>query len=222
MIMDALKEKVALSNLPGKELVIRACEFAERRHADQFRKSGEPFICHPDAVGHLLFDISQSAEVIAAGVLHDVVEDTSTRLDEVGQIFNDKVSFLVNGVTQEKICGADKVGQKRIYYHKLVAMLRTDPRIIIIRFADRLHNMRTLDSLPAENRQRIARETLEVYIPLALLIKNWFPDFPFQDISHWLGELYSLSYKYLGITLDDLIQRGCEIEGGSVLEKMVG
>ena len=226
METKAFRQKVTASDLANKELVIAACTLAEKRHNGQRRKSGELFIEHPLAVGDLLLDIGQSAEVVAAGVLHDVPEDTKTTLQEIEKQFGQTVALLVNGVTQQIEPGTDEVTRKRVYYFKLIAMVQTDWRIMLIRLADRLHNMRTLRSLSKAAQKRIARETLEVYIPMAYLLKNWFVDFDFQTIYPWLGELQHLSHQYLdGTGLDglvDLVTNGCQIEQDRLKQEVGG
>ncbi|MFA4834278.1 MAG: HD domain-containing protein [Patescibacteria group bacterium] len=182
----------------GKELVKRACCFAANAHYGQKRFSGEDFIFHLLAVAELLLDIGQSAVVIAAGVLHDTVEDTRVTIAEIRQYFGPEVAFLVDGMT--------KVGdQDTVYRAKLIAAAEKDYRVVLVRLADRIHNMRTLEFLPARKRQSVAEETLEFHIPLA---KKFIPAEELEKISLWPEELKSLSRKYVQPTLSFSLDRG--------------
>ena len=150
-----------------------AIDFATRRHDGQKRKSGEPYIIHPLSVASILIEWGLDIDSVLAGVLHDTVEDTETTLDEIETMFGRDVAFLVDGVT--KVSQA-RSGMKDLSNYlpatkdnltKLLIAVGQDVRVIIIKLADRLHNMRTLQHMSDEKQQKIARETIEVFAPLA-------------------------------------------------------
>ena len=170
-------------------LVKKAYEFAENAHRGQIRKSGEPYFIHPVSVASILTDLMIDAPTIAAGFLHDTVEDcANVTLDTIRTEFGDEVALLVDGVTKlDKIDFTDREEQKAESLRKMILAMSKDIRVVIIKLADRLHNMRTLRYQPEERQRAIAGETLDIFAPLA----------------HRLGmnavkqELEDLSFKYI-------------------------
>jgi guanosine-3',5'-bis(diphosphate) 3'-pyrophosphohydrolase len=172
----------------AEALLASAFDFAFQLHQGQFRASGEPYIIHPIAVADLLRDIGASAGVIAAGFLHDVVEDTDVTPEEIEQHFGAEVRALVEGVT--KLGGihfTNKTEAQAENLRRMFLAMASDIRVVLVKLADRLHNMRTLGALKPEKQQRIARETREIYAPLANRL----------GIGRFKWELEDLAFKIL-------------------------
>ncbi|HEX3705739.1 MAG TPA: RelA/SpoT family protein, partial [Mycobacteriales bacterium] len=146
--------------------VIRAYEIAERSHRGQLRRSGDPYISHPLAVAQIVADLGMEAATLCAALLHDTVEDTALSLADVSRDFGDEVGRLVDGVTKlDKVRYGDSAEAETI--RKMVVAMARDPKVLIVKLADRLHNVRTLSWLPPDKQQRLAKQTLEIYAPLA-------------------------------------------------------
>jgi GTP diphosphokinase / guanosine-3',5'-bis(diphosphate) 3'-diphosphatase len=151
-----------------REAVERAFTFACERHADQQRRSGEDFITHPVEVTKICAGLRLDTETLCAALLHDTVEDTSASLDEVRETFGESIAQLVDGVTKlTEITFQSRDEHQAENYRKMMVAMATDVRVILIKLADRLHNMRTLEALPKQKQLEKARETLEIYAPLA-------------------------------------------------------
>ncbi len=174
-------------------LIRQACERAVKAHTGQSRISGEPYIMHSLAVAQILDDMHLDAETITAAILHDVVEDSDITLAEVEQGFGKSVSLLVDGVTKVDIIqdlqessslqsGYKSHGEPESLRKMLLAMAE-DVRVVLIKLADRLHNLRTLHSLPRERQQQIARETMDIFAPLANRLGIWRMKWQLEDLS---------------------------------------
>ena len=147
-------------------IVQRAYETAAYLHRDQRRRSGEPYITHPVAVATILAELGMTSATLAAALLHDTVEDTGYSLEELKEDFGDEVASLVDGVTKLDRVKYGQASASETVRKMVVAMAR-DIRVLVIKLADRLHNMRTLKYMPADKQEKKARETLEIYAPLA-------------------------------------------------------
>ena len=190
--MEALKSDLAHATayLPATEQdrVARAFDVAERAHRGDVRRSGEPYITHPVAVAQLLAEMRLDGDAIVAGLLHDTVEDTTLTFDEVEAGFGAAVRRIVEGETKiSKLAVRAYEDEQAENLRQMLLAMVGDVRIILVKLADRLHNMRTLAAMPPAKQQRIARETLEIFAPLAHRL----------GINHVKNELEDLSFSYL-------------------------
>lgn len=153
----------------GRTRIQKAFEFANSAHAGVKRKSGEPYIIHPLAVAQIVSgEIGLGATSIISAILHDVVEDTDFSLEDIRNIFGEKVTKVVDGLTKlSDETTANHDSKQATNFRKMLMTLSDDVRVILIKLADRLHNMRTLDSMPAPKQLKIAAETLYIFAPLA-------------------------------------------------------
>ena len=181
---------------PDVALVERAFAFSEHAHQGQFRKSGDPYISHPLAVASILSQWRLDAQGLAAALLHDVMEDTAVTKTEIETSFGKPVADMVDGVSKlDQIEFQSREDQQAESFRKMLLAMAQDVRVILIKLADRLHNMRTLDAMVPEHRERIARETLEIYAPIAnrLGLNALYQEL--QDLS--FKHLYPLRYRVL-------------------------
>src|ERR1700689_2408675 len=179
-----------LRNRPNDdpELVKKSNKFSQKHHAGQHRASGEPYLVHPLEVGNVLADMKMDSVSIAAGLLHDSVEDTSVTTVEIRQEFGEQVAHIVEGVTKiSKIDFSSREEAQAENLRKMMPAMVDDIRVVLIKLADRLHNMRTLEHLDNERQQKIARETLDIYAPIAHRL----------GMGKIRGELEDLGFKYV-------------------------
>ncbi len=170
------------------EIIRKAYEFSLKHHQGQTRASGEPYLIHPLEVAVVLADMKLDSTAIAAGLLHDAIEDTEVTHEDIRREFGDQVVHIVEGVTKiDKIDFASREERQAENVRKMVLAMVDDIRVVLIKLADRLHNMRTLQHLPEERRQNVAKETLEIYAPLAHRL----------GMGKVRGELEDLSFRYV-------------------------
>jgi GTP pyrophosphokinase len=185
---------------PDVALVERAFEFSETAHRGQFRKSGEPYITHPLAVASILSQWRIDAEGLAAALLHDVMEDTSVTRNELENTFGRPVADMVDGVSKlDQIEFNSREDQQAESFRKMLLAMARDVRVILIKLADRLHNMRTLDAMAPGHRKRIARETLDIYAPIANRLGLNALYLELQDLS--FKHLYPMRYRILAAAI---------------------
>ena len=172
-----------------ESLLEKAVLFIAEAHKGQFRKSGMPYTEHPFEVAKIIADLKLDTASVLAGLLHDVVEDTPHTLKEISKLFGEDTAFMVDAVTKISAAqkGKNKAIEKAETYRKLINAMAKDPRVILIKIADRLHNMRTMRYMRPEKRQIIAQETLDIYVPLT----HRFGLYKFKS------ELEDLSFKYV-------------------------
>ena len=176
-------------------LVARAYEVAERCHRGQMRRSGDPYISHPLAVATIAAELGMEPPTLCAALLHDTVEDTAMSLAEVTREFGDEVGRLVDGVTKlDKVRYGESAEAETI--RKMVVAMARDPKVLIVKLADRLHNIRTVSWLPPDKQQRMAKQTLEIYAPLAHRLGMNAIKWELEDLS--FATLYPKRYDEIG------------------------
>ncbi|HBB38404.1 MAG TPA: hypothetical protein DEP63_05520 [Candidatus Magasanikbacteria bacterium] len=183
-LLDKVREYAPQTDL---DMIKLAYEFARDAHEGQFRKSGEPYIIHPLGAAHIVADMKIDPVIIVATLLHDVPEDTEVTLDELEKNFGEEIRKLVEGITKLgklKYRGVERYIEN---LRKMFVAMAEDVRVMIIKFADRIHNLSTLDALPPQKRYRIALESLEIYAPIANRL----------GMAEMKGELEDLSFKYV-------------------------
>ncbi|MGR8933768.1 MAG: RelA/SpoT family protein [Gammaproteobacteria bacterium] len=184
------------------EEVIRAYRISANAHRGQVRRSGEPYVCHPISVAHILAEMRMDNKTIMAALLHDVIEDTAVSKEQIKQLFCMEVAELVDGVTKlGKINNESRAEAQAENVRKMFLAMAKDLRVIIVKLADRLHNMRTLQAMPPDKKRRIAKETLEIYVPLANRLGM-------NQMRHQLEELsFTAMYPLRSRVLNDALKK---------------
>ncbi|MDQ6916400.1 MAG: bifunctional (p)ppGpp synthetase/guanosine-3',5'-bis(diphosphate) 3'-pyrophosphohydrolase [Pseudomonadota bacterium] len=196
---------------PDVALVERAFNFSEHAHQGQFRKSGEPYITHPLAVASILSQWRLDAQGLAAALLHDVMEDTNVTKTEIESSFGKPVADMVDGVSKlDQIEFQSREDAQAENFRKMLLAMAQDVRVILIKLADRLHNMRTLDAMAPTHRERIARETLDIYAPIANRL----------GLNALYLELQELSFKHLNPMRYRVLARAIKSARGNRREVM--
>src|SRR5216117_3464889 len=198
---DLLEKVRAYSPDADVELLRKAYVFSAFEHRGQVRHSGEPYLIHPLAVADFLVDMKLDAVAIAAGLLHDVVEDTLTTIERIQELFGPEVAHVVEGVTKiSAIPFSSSEERQAENFRKMLLAMVDDIRVILVKLADRLHNMRTLNHLPEERRITIAQETRDIYAPIANRL----------GMSKVKNELEELSFRYLEPQTYEALRSGVE------------
>ncbi|MFA5024360.1 MAG: RelA/SpoT family protein [Patescibacteria group bacterium] len=188
-------------NYPQADVSIleKAWKFADSAHAGQLRKNGDPYIQHPLHTAYILTEIKADLVTVAAGILHDVPEDTTRTINEVKENFGSEIASLVRGVTKLGKIKYRGIERYRENLKKMFLAMTNDLRVIFIKFCDRLHNLRTLENLPPDKQKRIAQETLEIYAPIAGLLGIGRLKWQMEDICFkflFPEKFHELEYKY--------------------------
>ena len=187
--VDQILEKVS-KNHPGDDIAVvrRAYIFSAKEHKGQVRASGEPYMTHPLEVANILAEMRMDAVTVSVGLLHDVVEDTLTTMEHLEEMFGPEIAHIVDSLTKiSQIYFTSTEEKQAENFRKMLLAMSDDIRVIIVKLADRLHNMRTLRHLKASRREAIARETLEIYSPLAHRL----------GMGRVRGELEDLAFSFL-------------------------
>ncbi|MDT7910810.1 MAG: bifunctional (p)ppGpp synthetase/guanosine-3',5'-bis(diphosphate) 3'-pyrophosphohydrolase [Thermocrinis sp.] len=194
VLSKKVEKLLSLVEEGDREDILKAIEFLEERHAGQKRASGEPYAVHPIETAIIVASMGLKKEAIISALLHDVLEDTNTTYQELKERFGETVANIVEGVTKiGKYKIKDVSSEKAENYRKLFLATAKDIRVLLVKLADRLHNMRTLEHLPKEKRIRIAKETLEIYVPLANRLGVWQIKTELEDLCFM--HLYPKEYE---------------------------
>ena len=201
---DELVERVSKYNPEtNKALIARAYDYAQDVHDHQTRKSGEKYFIHPKAVAEILTELKLDDATIATGLLHDTIEDTRATRDEINKLFGEEIGALVDGVTKlDQLDLVTKKAEQAENFRKLLIAISSDVRVLLVKLADRLHNMRTMEHMRDDRRRHISRETMEIYAPLAGRMGiQWLRD-ELEDLSfRWL---YPGAYETILVRLEKL------------------
>jgi GTP diphosphokinase / guanosine-3',5'-bis(diphosphate) 3'-diphosphatase len=213
---DLMKKMQANRPADDLELVKKAYDYSMKQHAGQSRASGEPYLVHPLEVALVLAEMKMDPVAISAGLLHDSVEDTSVTVSDIRQEFGEQVAHIVEGVTKiSKIDFATREEQQAENLRKMMLAMVDDIRVVLIKLADRLHNMRTLEHLQPDRQQKIAKETLEIYAPIAHRL----------GMGKIRGELEDLGFRYLDPIAYEKVKEGVESQrkvGEAFLSRVEG
>ena len=216
MTYEDLEKLITTYNVSGLEMVKKAYEYAKCLHDGQFRQSGEPYIIHPLHVAYILSEMHADTDTICAGLLHDTIEDTNVKKEDIAYEFNQDVANLVDGVTKiSKMNFSSKEEEVLANTRKIITGITNDVRIIIIKLADRLHNMRTLQYKTEFKQKENSMETLDIFAPFAYYIGAY----------RIKSELEDLSFKYLKPDLYKSIEekkQRLELSSSNILREMLG
>ncbi len=219
-VNSLIRKVCSYSPAADVDLLKKAYIFSREAHCSQTRIEGTPYIGHPLSVADILADMKVDVSTLAAGLLHDTIEDTETTTKDIKDMFGEEIAFLVDSVTKlSKIEFKTKEEAQAENFRKMLLAMSEDIRVIIIKFADRLHNMRTLQFLPENKRQRIATETLEIYAPLANRLGIGWLRLEFEDLSFkvLMPELYDELVKKVAKRKEE--QEGYLIEVSKTVEE---
>ncbi len=210
-LQDIVEEVLKHHPEEDTSVIEKAYVFSARAHEGQLRLSGEPYLSHPLEVAYLLAQMGLGPVTVSAGLLHDTVEDSAATLDDLEEYFGDEVTDVVNGVTKiGQLTFGDRQTQQAEYIRKMILSMSHDIRVLLVKLADRFHNMRTLEFMEPAKRKRIARETLEIYAPLAGRL----------GMFRLKAELEDLSFFYLEPEAYQQLQEGLSRKRGE-LEKYI-
>ena len=216
MNLEMLLEKIREYNKDAEQEIKKAYEYANNLHQGQFRQSGEPYIIHPLNVAYILAEMHADKDTICAGLLHDTLEDTNTTKEDIAHEFNQDVANLVDGVTKiSKLNFSSKQDQNMANTRKIITGITEDVRIIVIKLADRLHNMRTLQFKSEFKQKENSLETMEIFVPLAYYIGAYRIKSELEDLS--LQYLKPDQYKKI-----EEMKYKIEEDSKPILEEMLG
>ncbi len=205
--LDEIVDQLAKKYPHDKDRIYQAFELIQERHRDQKRASGEPYVSHLLNVAKILADLNMDSTTVVAGLLHDILEDTETSFEEIESLFGREVAEIVEGVTKiGKIRFRNFKEAQAENFRKLIIATANDIRVVIVKLADRLHNMRTLSHLRREKRLRIAEETLSIYAPIAHRLGIWEIKRDLEDLSfrHLYPKEFEKVRKFVSQSLEDL------------------
>ena len=208
---NSLMHAISYLNRNERDDVLRACHFGDIAHIKDVRKSGEPYITHPIAVAEILAGFRLDRDTIIAAILHDTVEDTEVTYEMVLAEFGETVARLVDGVTKLKTSSMSKQQSRAATFHKILAATIIDPRVLIIKLSDRLHNMSTLDAVREEKQKSTAKETLDFYIPFARIMG-------LNDIADYIELLCVIAISILSCT-PSLMTNFYNMDWGEIFKK---
>ena len=219
---EDLIRKIKDYNPDEVEIITKAYKYAEQLHEGQFRESGEPYINHPLNVAYILADMKADRDTVCAGLLHDTIEDTNVTKEEIAHEFNPSIASLVDGVTKlAKMNFTSKESQNLANTRKIITGLTNDVRIIIIKLADRLHNMRTLQFKSVNKQRENSMETMDIFVPLAYYIGAYNIKSELEDLS--LRYLYPDTYRTIEYQKNKIEEESnnCLIEMYSTIKKVL-
>src|SRR5947209_836379 len=210
---DLVERVRAYNPHTNEDLLNRAYVYAMRAHGEQTRASGDPYFSHPLEVAAILTDLKLDDATIVAALLHDTIEDTEATRAEIDHVFSHEIGALVEGLTKlKKLDLVSREAKQAENLRKLLLAIADDVRVLLVKFADRLHNMRTLEHMPPEGRTRIAQETLDIYAPLAGRMGMHSLREELEDLA--FRQLYPEANKLVSERLDALADRHSHLIAG--------